>query len=134
MANIGHIIICEEVLERQDNKLAIVGPLSMIVLDAIPNNYTFTASIAIFDIEPRIVYEFSVKVYSPSSEELWGFNGDFDTQADAGWHSTIMNIPFRNFKFTSEGSYMIEVTLTNKNDEKQTQTKEFNFSVRKKES
>ena len=49
-------VVCEKTEINTDNKTIIIGPLQMILLKNIPNNYSFSVSFGLYDLYTYIHY------------------------------------------------------------------------------
>jgi len=130
MAQIGYIIICDEVFENQNRGFTINNPYVQLTPYSIPGEFSFSLSFSIFDIKPTEQYRILVHLKSPK-EIIWEADINITAKDEAKNVShTLMNVPFKNLLLTEEGLYkaIIEVLW----DDKKT-SKELIFPVRKRD-
>jgi len=134
MARIGYMLICDEVVQHNQNQLAIFAPYPQITTISMPGQYSFTLSLSIYDIVPEQKNHLKIILKDPDGKTVWDMNADFDTKNNnndnnGDFQHTIMNIPFKNYIFNKKGIY----TFVTEVEVKETDDKNsFSFPVRKK--
>lgn len=129
LVNIAWVVPSLGVFNNQQGDLVIEKPLSFIDLEALPNNFSFSVSFGIINLEETRQYDLNFQIIDPNQQKIFDINAKIDHQKlvqdnpDKQFNNVFeSNANFNNFKFQEEGMYTIKLSI----DDSQAQS---NFNV-----
>ncbi|MGN8647874.1 DUF6941 family protein [Gracilibacillus sp. HCP3S3_G5_1] len=127
MAQIGYVIICDEVFDNNNRGFTINNPYAQITPMVIPGQFSFSLSFSIFEIDPTKEYRIIIDLSSPH-EKIWDADINFSTKPGVtNATHTLINIPFKNILLKEEGIYKVNVRILWDEEEN---SKELKFPVK----
>ncbi|HBI2078009.1 TPA: hypothetical protein I0H43_RS14135 [Enterococcus faecalis] len=108
-------LVCSESTNAKPDGLILENPVAKIMLDSLPNNYSFFVTFSIVDLCGDVTTDDYVHISLKSSQEIEIFNSkvqlptpeDLDVPLD---NNLTGNFLLNNIKFSSTGLYTLEVS------------------------
>lgn len=123
------MIPSQGVFNNHQGGLVFEKPLSLIELEALPNNFSFNISFGIINVEETKQYDLNFQILDPEDQIIFDTHVGIDHQKliQDNTNKQINNVfesnaNFNNFKFQKEGLYTIKLSI----DDSQAQS---NFNV-----
>lgn len=120
MVNIAWVVPSLGVFNNPQGDLVIEKPLSFIELEALPNNFSFSVSFGIINLDSNGKYDLNFKITDPEHQVIFDINVEIDHKKmvednpEKEFNNTFeSNANFNNFKFQKEGMYTIELAIDN---------------------
>ncbi|MCB8503836.1 hypothetical protein [Enterococcus faecalis] len=109
-------LICAEKTDTSSGDIVIEKPVTTIIMDILPNNYSFFVSFSIVDIQGELTNESYINVsLTPEGEEPiatieMGMPRPYDSENDEIVDSLTGNLMLNNVKFNSPGLYTLTIS------------------------
>ncbi|MFW3590130.1 DUF6941 family protein [Staphylococcus caprae] len=120
MVNIAWVVPSLGVFNNPQGDLVIQKPLSFIDLEALPNNFSFSVSFGIINLEDDGQYKLYFQIIDPAQKVIFDINVEIDHQKlikdnpNKEFNNVFeSNANFNNFKFQKEGLYTIKLSIDN---------------------
>ena len=110
---ISDIILCEKQFTQPDGRVVCSGILSLIKVDFIPTNYSFSSVIGIASCEPDERINISVLLCDPDGKRVDGVdNMEITMPSDWSYETGALfaSIDWNNARIMCEGDYSLRIT------------------------
>lgn len=108
---LASFVVCEKTEINNENQTRIINPLQMIVLNNLPNNYTFSVSFGLFDT-PKTKFKLFIEI--KKGEKSFGIiEGEVAPNIDlleTAKYGLQINLDFNNFMFEEAGTYFFNIS------------------------
>lgn len=125
MAKIAWITPTSRVLSNENNRMVLDTPLTQIVLDVVPNNFTFDIAFGIIDLDMSKQNNLNIVIENESTnkpkkildstltiEKNIAYTSDNVNEKDK-YIEFESSVILNNFKFSLEGMHRITLTIDN---------------------
>lgn len=125
MAKIAWIIPTGRVLSNENNRMVLDTPLTQIILDVVPNNFTFDIAFGVIDLDISKQNDLNIVIENESTnkpekildstltiEKNTAYTSDNVDEKDK-YIEFESSIILNNFKFPLEGIHRITLTIDN---------------------
>ena len=113
MAEIGYIIVCEDVFNNDGREFIIKKPYNVFNPYSVPGNFSFVLSFSLFELEVETEYKLKIMVIEPDGSDLINQNIDFQftPPKNEKVHSGTLNLKFNNVLFRKEGIHKFQISI-----------------------
>lgn len=125
MAKIAWITPTSRVLSNENNRMVLDTPLTQIVLDVVPNNFTFDIAFGVIDLDMSKQNDLNIVIENESTnkpekildstltiEKNIAYTSDNVNEKDK-YIEFESSVILNNFKFSLEGIHRITLTIDN---------------------